>query len=94
MATRAGAVLAESGQGSHQDVPKSGRVFRVIVCEACGWQYGSWWPRAEVYGYWGDCPHCGRQTTVAAAYRLSLPCASVSSKGTRGSSAAQQGLML
>jgi len=44
------------------------RVLRVIVCTSCGWQYGAHWPRQEVYGYWGDCPSCGRITEVRAAF--------------------------
>jgi predicted RNA-binding Zn-ribbon protein involved in translation (DUF1610 family) len=42
--------------------------LRVIVCTSCGWQYGAHWPRQEVYGYWGDCPSCGRITEVRAAF--------------------------
>jgi len=68
VATRAGEVLAESGQGSHQDVPKSGRVFRVIICEACGWQYGAWWLNITAPGYWGNCPKCGCRTTVGTSF--------------------------
>jgi hypothetical protein len=59
--------LAER-QRAWQDAPASGRVFRVVICEACGWQYGAHWPRAEVYGYWGDCPHCGKVTTVGSSF--------------------------
>jgi uncharacterized protein (DUF983 family) len=67
MGTGTGEVLAERHQAG-QDVGASGRVFRVIICEACGWQYGAHWPRAEVYGYWGDCPHCGKVTTVGSSF--------------------------
>jgi len=52
-------------------VVRDGRVFRVIVCESCHWQYGCWWPRAEVYPYWGDCPQCGCVTKVADRWQWS-----------------------
>lgn len=67
--------------GRAADVPHAGRVFRVILCPECAWQYGAWWPRAEVYGYWGDCPHCGRVTQVRSSYDLKAKGAAVSAKG-------------
>lgn len=60
-----GAVLAESGA---TDVPMAGRVFRVVICEACGWQYGSNWPRRDPVT-WGDCPSCGGVTVIESGYR-------------------------
>lgn len=72
----------EAGAGGRSaDVPHSGRVFRVVWCPKCDWQYGAWWPRAEVYGYWGDCPHCGSVTQVRTSYSLKPKGAEVSSEG-------------
>jgi len=84
----------QEGELKQADVPQSGRVFRVVVCEFCHWQYGAWWVRVEVYGYWGDCPHCGRPTAVATAYRFSVPGSSVSSTKSRAASGYQQELAL
>lgn len=92
VATWTGEVLAEPERCASQDVPKSGRVFRVIVCEACHWQYGAWWLRAKIYSYWGDCPHCGKVTTVATSYRWNTATASVSSEGARAAAGSQQEL--
>jgi hypothetical protein len=87
-------VLAGPEKGREADVPRAGRVLRVIFCPACNWQYGAYWPRAEVYGYWGDCPHCGSLTQVAAAYRPESGSGSVSAAGGRAAQPAQQELNL
>jgi hypothetical protein len=65
-----GAVLAEPGVRS-ADVPKSGRVLRVVICETCGWQYGSYWPRSDPVT-WGDCPRCGGVTVIESGYRAAF----------------------
>lgn len=85
-------VLAEQRKVCDADVPHSGRVFRVIFCSECSWEYGAWWPRAGVYGYWGDCPSCGRVTRVGSAYRVRTSGASGSASGARATRPAQQEL--
>ena len=51
-----------------QDQPESGRVFRVVICPSCGWQYGCKWPRKDPFT-WGDCPSCGGVTVIESKYR-------------------------
>jgi len=92
-----GALSGSLGTGSGavlSDVPQSKRVFRVIFCPKCFWQYGAWWPRAEVYGYWGDCPHCGTITAVRSSYVLAPSAASLSASGGRSAREAQTELVL
>jgi len=59
-----------------QDMCQAGRVFRVVVCHTCRWQYGAWWLEEEVGEYWGDCPCCGGKTALELAHlheRRSVP---------------------
>lgn len=44
------------------------RVFRVVICPACRWQYGSWWLTSTPVEYWGDCPRCGGKTTLESHF--------------------------
>jgi len=60
-----------------------GRVFRVVICRSCGWQYGAWWLPDTAVGYWGDCPTCGASTSVETAF---LP----ESRAVSGSPAQQE----
>ena len=89
-----GAVLAEPDGEGTADVPHSGRVFRVVFCPKCFWQYGAWWSGAEVYGYWGDCPHCGTITAVRSSYVFAPSAASLSASGGRSARGAQTELGL
>lgn len=65
-------VLAEPGEAARADVPQSERVFRVVYCVGCGWQYGAWWPRGYA-SYWGDCPECGQRTELRDRYQPERP---------------------
>lgn len=62
VAAGAGSVLAGACEGSS-------RIFRVVVCEACHWQYGAYWPLQPKYSFWGDCPRCGHATRIATCYQ-------------------------
>lgn len=95
---REGAVLPEHDGESWAAVPRAGRVFRVVICEACGWQYGSYWPRQDPVT-WGDCPSCGSVTVIEGAYRPAsgregAAGASGSSARARAAQPAQQELKL
>ena len=73
-------------------------MFRVVICPACGWQYGSYWPRRDPVT-WGDCPSCGGVTVIESKYRPPFgravaAGAAVSAKGARVVAAAQQELGL
>jgi hypothetical protein len=56
------------GAIADQDRPQSVRVFRVVICPACRWQYGAWWLGCTVWEYWGDCPRCGGKTEVGTSF--------------------------
>jgi hypothetical protein len=45
-----------------------GRVFRVVICPECNWQYGAWWLMSTAFEYWGNCPRCGCKTTVGTSF--------------------------
>jgi hypothetical protein len=88
---RSGAVLAEPGEPARADIPKSGRVFRVVVCPSCGWQYGSYWPRQDPVT-WGDCPSCGSVTVIESAYRPAFGCVGSKVREARGPAQQELGL--
>lgn len=44
------------------------RVFRVVCCPACFWQYGAWRLKVTQTEYWGDCPRCGGKTELRSDF--------------------------